>query len=151
MISINIDYKIKEADIQNISTHLNKCKDNFIPALDEKVNISEYSKKIVENSVTFEAWINNNLVGFIAAYFNDVNNYSGFITNVSVINEYAGKGLASQLLENCINYATEKKFREISLEVSVKNEPAIRLYRKYDFYEISYKNDLIIMKKNIRL
>lgn len=149
MIPVNIVFKIKTAGAHNVLIHLNKCKDNFIPVLDKTVDITEYSKKIVENSVTFEAWINKELIGLIAAYFSDKENHSGFITNVSVVSKYAGKGLASELLKNCIHYAIEKNFKEINLEVSHKNEQAIRLYKKHDFYQTSIKDDLIIMKKSL--
>ena len=147
MIQVNIEFKIKTAGADDVLIHLNKCKDNFIPALDKTVDITKYSKKIVESSVTFEAWINKELIGLIATYFNDNENYSGFITNVSVVNECAGRGLASELLKNCIQYAEKRNFKEINLEVYHKNEQAIKLYKKYDFYQASSKEDLVIMKK----
>lgn len=149
MIPVDIEFKIKTADAENVLIHLNKCKDNFIPVLDKTVDITEYSKKIVENSVTFEAWVNKDLTGLIAAYFNDMENHSGFITNVSVVSEYAGRGLASELLKNCIHYAIENNFKEINLEVSPENEQAIRLYKRHDFYQTAGKDDLIIMKKSL--
>ena len=147
MILSIVVYKTKTADAQNIYTHLNACKDNFIPALDKTVDIAAYSKKIAENCITFEAWINNNLAGLIAAYFNDPENTAGFITNVSILKTYAGKGLASALLKNCISYGIENKFKEINLEVYDKNEGAIRLYKKFDFYQSATKNNLLILKK----
>ncbi|MBK9533048.1 MAG: GNAT family N-acetyltransferase [Chitinophagaceae bacterium] len=147
MISAEINYKIQSADEKDVFTHLKKCKENFVPALDKTVNIADYSKKIVENSVTFEAWVNNDLAGLIAAYFNDPKNVAGYITNVSVLHDQAGKGLASRLLKNCISYAAENNFKEISLEVFYKNEKAIGLYQKNGFIETEQKNDLIIMKK----
>ncbi len=142
-----IDYKIKTADAASVLVHLNKCKDNFMPALDKIVDIREYSKKIVENSITFEAWVNNNLAGLIAAYFNDKKNQSGFITNISIVNEYTGKGLALELLKNCIAYGKQKKFKEIHLEVFHENKHAIRLYQKNDFYQTAVKDDFVFMKK----
>ena len=149
MHTLTVVYKTKTAGVKDILIHLNKCKGNFVPALDKTVDIPEYSKKIVQNSVTFEAWVNKDLTGLIAAYFNDKENHSGFITNVSVVNEYAGSGLASELLKNCINYAGEKNFKEINLEVSHKNEQAIGLYKKYDFHQTGVKDDLIIMKREL--
>lgn len=147
MTSAEITYKIQTAGEKDVLTHLKKCKENFIPALDKTVNIPDYSKKIVENSVTFEAWVNKDLAGLIAAYFNDPGNVAGYITNVSVVHDQAGKGLASRLLKNCISYATENNFKEISLEVFYKNEKAIGLYQKHGFCETEQKNDLVIMKK----
>jgi ribosomal protein S18 acetylase RimI-like enzyme len=143
----NVVYKSGTADVQSILTHLNACKDNFIPALDKTVDIASYSKKIAENCITFEAWVSNKLAGLIAAYFNDPENTSGFITNVSVLKIYAGRGFASELLKNCIDYGVENKFKEISLEVENQNERAIRLYKKMGFYQSATKNNLLILKK----
>jgi len=141
-----IIYKVKTANEKEVSGHLEKCKDAFTPALDKKVNIAEYSKKIVENSVTFEAWANKELVGMIAAYFNDKNNHSGFITNVSLVDEYSGKGIASNLLDNCIRFAKTKEYKEIVLEVNAASLPAIKLYKKYHFTETASQGDTKTMR-----
>jgi ribosomal protein S18 acetylase RimI-like enzyme len=133
--------------VQSVLSHLNSCKDSFIPALDTLVNIQEYSGKLVENSVTFEAWVGNTLVGLVAAYFNDKKNESGFITNISVIKQYAGKGLATELLKKSIFYGKQKNFKDLSLEVFFENKAAIRLYKKNQFYQTGIKNDFIFMKK----
>jgi ribosomal protein S18 acetylase RimI-like enzyme len=144
-----IDYKIKTAVFNHVFAHLQNANESFIPKLSEKTDIAAYSKKIVENSFTFEAWINGELAGLIAAYFNDTKNYSGYITNVSTLKKYAGKGIASQLMKMCIDYAAEHKFSEISLEVFNKNNSAIQLYKKNDFYQTGSNGDLIIMKRDL--
>ncbi|MBL0182082.1 MAG: hypothetical protein IPP96_07240 [Chitinophagaceae bacterium] len=68
------------------------CKNNFIPPLQDTVDIDSYAQKIKSKSITFEAWQNGHLAGLIAAYFNDPGKEVGFITNVSVENGFAGKG-----------------------------------------------------------
>ena len=147
MLTETISYKIKTADFDNVFAHLVKCNENFIPVLNEKIDIAAYSQKIVENSVTFEAWVNEELAGLIAAYLNDMGNHIGFITNVSTVKEYSGKGIASRLMKSCIKYAGEHQFNEIALEVFNKNVGAIQLYKKFGFHNSSTKDDLIIMKK----
>ncbi len=146
MLPENFAYKIKTAGFNEVFDHLQNCNENFIPKLSEKTGIAAYSKKIVENSVTFEAWAGNKLAGLIAAYFNDTKNYSGYITNVSTVKKYAGKGIASKLMKMCTGYAAEHKFSEISLEVFNKNDGAIKLYRKFGFNQTGINGDLIIMK-----
>ncbi len=135
MHKANIDYKIKTATSIEINSHLMECDDSFSPSLSETVNIEAYSKKIHEFAVTFEAWCNNELIGLIAAYFNDKTSNAAFITNVSVINSFKGKGIASVLLENCIDFAKTKQMKKVVLEVSIENKKAIRLYEKYNFKE----------------
>lgn len=141
-----ITYTIKTADSNNVFTHLVKCDEDFMPKLSEKVDILAYAKKIVENSITFEAWINDELVGLIAAYFNDSKTHCGFITSVSTLKKYAGKGIASQLMSQCISYALQHQFVEIALEVFHKNNSAVQLYKKYGFSKTGINNDFISMK-----
>lgn len=150
MVKEIFTYEIKTAGIDKVFTHLLKCNENFIPELADKVDVVAYSKKIVENAITFETWIKGELVGLIAAYFNDSENHSGFITSVSTVKEYSGKGIASQLMDMCMLYAIKNNYHEISLEVSAKNIRAIQLYEKYNFLQTFAKDDLIIMKKYLR-
>ena len=145
----DICYKISTATFDDVLQHLVKCNENFIPALNEKVDIKAYSQKIAKNSITFEAWINNELLGLIAVYFNDGKKKTAFITNVSTIKKYSGSGIASQLMEMCISYGIQHQFREISLEVFQQNKSAIQLYKKYGFDQTGDKGDLVVMKKKI--
>ena len=144
-----ISYKIKTATFNDVFHHLAKCNENFIPVLNEKVDITAYSRKIAKNSITFEAWINDELTGLMAAYFNDEKRQTGFITNVSTIKKYSGKGIASKLMEMCISYGIQHQFSEIALEVFHNNKSAIQLYKKYNFYQTGDKDDLMIMKKKL--
>jgi ribosomal protein S18 acetylase RimI-like enzyme len=113
------------------------------------VHIEDYGKKIAENCVTFEAWDGTYLVGLIAAYFNDTKRITGFITSVSVLKEYVGRGVGHQLMEQCIDYARELEFREIKLEVFNKNKNAILFYQRSGFEEVDTRDDLLIMAKII--
>ncbi len=106
-------YKIETATSEEIRAHLLKCNDDFFPRLSERVNIDEYAKKISEKSVTFEAWSGYFLVGLIAAYFNDDEHKVGFISNVSLVKDYVGIGIASELMKQCIHYAKRHNFEEI--------------------------------------
>ncbi len=146
---MKISYKIKSANEQDIHNHLIECKDRFIPPLDKTVCLQDYSRKIYNQAITFEAWVENRLIGCVATYFNSAENNSGFITNVSVTKDYTGKGIALELLLACIKYACENQFKEIILEVCKKSTGAIHLYEKLNFRKIEDKNDFIIMKHNL--
>ena len=143
---MNIQYKTKTATEEEIFSHLIECNDNFRPPLDEKVNIQEYSNKLFEKSLTFEAWTGQTLIGLVAAYFNDLKNYSGYITNVSVVRKYTGKGIASELLNICIEYAIKNNFKEIILEVAKEGNNAIHLYKNFGFLKFKSKGDVLLMK-----
>ena len=144
-----INYKTKTATEEEIYSHLKECNDSFCPQLDERVTVEEYSKKLFDNSVTFEAWVDNILIGLAAAYFNDAENHSGYITNVSITKDYIGSGIASELMDMCIRYAKQYKVKEIKLEVHKDNSSAIHLYNKFGFIDYKNKDDFMFMKLGV--
>lgn len=142
-------YKIKTSTEKDIYMHLNECNDYFIPPLNQRVNLEEFSKKIFEKAITFEAWDNQNLVGIVCSYFNDREMIYGYINHVSVINDLAGNGIATTLLKMCIEYASTNNFKEINLEVSSENKRAIYLYEKLGFCTYDKKEHFLLMKYKI--
>ncbi|MGD9494010.1 MAG: GNAT family N-acetyltransferase [Bacteroidales bacterium] len=151
MITSKINYTTKTATTFNIEGHLTACKENFTPPLNETIDIEAYSFKIYKFAVTFEAWYNNQLVGLIAAYFNDEINKTAFITNVSVLKSFQGFGIASALLKKCIEYAKKNNMQKIALEVHTANSSAINLYRKFCFIENITRSSskMIFFEKNL--
>jgi len=142
-----ISYKYNKSSIFNIKNHLEQCSDLFIPPLKTYVNIDEYSRKIFKNSITFEAWDNENLIGLIAVYSNS-NLKKAFITNVSVLIEYSNNGIASKLLNDCVSYFNSSNFDYIELEVSKKNKKAIKFYKKnkFLFNKTNKKSDVMSLE-----
>ena len=130
--------------------HLKICNKNFTPHLETTVNILEYSNKIHEKAETFEAWVNQSLVGLVAAYLNDIRSYSGHITNVSVIKDFMGMGIATKLLTMCLCQAKKKNMCTITLEVYSGNVNAIALYHKFDFRPVQTKEELLLMQLDFR-
>jgi len=141
-----IQYTIGLATYSDIRTHLEACKNNFVPPLQNTVDIDCYAEKIKAKSITFEAWQNGHLAGLIAAYFNDPGKEFGFITNVSVESGFAGKGIASTLLNNAVKYAQENGFSEIKLKVHARNALAIRLYTRHAFTQSGTEEDYLLYR-----
>lgn len=147
-----ITYKTKTASEQELLSHLSECSKNFNQPLNNRVDLKSYSQKIAQKAITFEAWNGNKLVGLIAAYFNDSNNSFGYITNVSVLLEFTGKGIASELLLHCMNHAMKENYCEIQLQVNKYNIRAISLYKKHNFIQMDEMGENVIMqwKNNVR-
>jgi ribosomal protein S18 acetylase RimI-like enzyme len=135
---------MNKSKISQILDHLEICKDSFVPSLDTYLNLSEYSQKIHTKALLFERFEDNKLVGLIAAYVND--GKLGYITNVSIIPEYQGKGLSLSLLKECINYFTREGYNSINLEVFTENKRAIDFYQKNKFKIIERSKKTIMMK-----
>lgn len=141
-------FKTQSATKEEIYEYLKKNSKNFRPPLSTRVCISEYSKKIFLKAVTFEAWVDEKLIGFCAAYFNDFDNQAGFITTLSVDKHFQQKGIATELLKQCIGYGEDLGFKLIRLETNYKNVVPIRLYQKFNFKIYGKKGSSVFLKKN---
>ena len=123
---------------------------DFDPNLSVRVNIEDYSKKIIENAELFEAYCNGKIAGVIAVYANDYVQKNAYITYVYCKQEYRKMGITATLLKNVIDYVYNKEFKRIYLECSINNNAAVNLYKKFDFFvQNKNSNDRVIMLKNI--
>lgn len=143
----DIVFKINAGTLSDVLHHIENCRDAFIPPLNNSVDINKYAEKIVDLAVRFEAWHRNTLIGLVAAYFNDEISKRGFITNVSVENEYNGRGIAKTLLQNCLEFGRDNKFRKIYLKVNKSHLKAVTLYKRLGFEsERSTQCELIMFR-----
>lgn len=145
-----ITYQTKTAAEKNIFLHLTDCNNNFTPPLSERTDLSSYAKKLFEKAVTFEAWSDDQLIGLVAAYYGADEKKSMFITNISVKEEFMGKGIASLLLKKCIAHSVKNNYVEINLEVNKYNSPAISFYEKHQFKQSETRGDSLILILNLK-
>lgn len=138
-------YRLKSADAAAIRAHLAQCCRSFVPPLDERVELSAYAEKIFARATTFEAWSQGVLVGLLAAYLNDRETRTGFITSVSVTSDFAGRGIAKELVQRCIAHARALGFAAIRLEVHPSNARALSLYSNAGFAEFERRTEAVLM------
>jgi ribosomal protein S18 acetylase RimI-like enzyme len=141
----NITFREKTASREEIYAHLCACNRSYKPPLNEKVEILEYSNKLFEKSVTFEAWSGESLVGLVAAYLDDPSDF-GYISNVSVTAGFRGKKIGKLLIEMCISRSRKRNIHEIRLEVSKDSIQAVELYKKLGFKELGSSGSSILMQ-----
>ncbi|RJG02936.1 GNAT family N-acetyltransferase [Noviherbaspirillum sedimenti] len=138
-MSDQLAFCLNKASVTEIATHLMRCDADFVPALSSRTDISSYAHKIAGNAARFEAWADGILIGLVAAYCNDSERRVAYITSVSVLKERQGSGIASRLLEQCIEHVKDQGFARVELEVDSQNGGATRLYEKKHFI-INRKN-----------
>jgi ribosomal protein S18 acetylase RimI-like enzyme len=132
-MSLKVEYLLNKASEAEISEHLTECDSDFTPPLSGRVEINNYAMKIANKAIRFEAWSDRKLIGLIAAYCNNQESRNAYITSVSVLREWTGKGIAAHLMNQCIEYVKAMGMRQISLEVANGNAHAIKLYKKTGF------------------
>lgn len=124
------------SEVPDLVTHLKRCADSFFPPLHETVDIELYASKLEARATTFEAWTELDLVGLVAIYLNAPSTRTAFVTNVSVVPELSGRGLARTLMESAIECAVSTGFRTVELEVARAATRARRLYSGLGFQEV---------------
>ncbi|MBN9547263.1 MAG: GNAT family N-acetyltransferase [Alphaproteobacteria bacterium] len=139
-----------QASVAQIAEHLRSCDYAFVPPLSRRVSIDDYARRIIDRADRFEAWEGGELVGLVAAYCNDVKSRVAFITSVSVLFRWQGKGIASQLVSRCTDHANSLGFSRIELEVGQMNAGAIALYNKHGFVIGKENGGASTMYLNIR-
>ena len=79
------------------------------------------------------------------------------IMNIVVRKEYRNQGIGKKLLEELIIISKRTNLEIINLEVNIKNEIAIKLYKKFGFEQIGIRkkyynmiDDAIIMQKKLK-
>lgn len=133
-----VEYRENTASISDIENHLERVSVIFTPSLDTRVNIREYSAKIRDRAVTFEAWSDSVLIGFLAAYMNNENLV--YITHISIDTAFQSRGIGSHLIKLAIEKSEDVGFNRIDLEVHKNNDMAISFYKRIGF-EISAENE----------
>ena len=126
-------FSIDTSGAQEIKRHLVACDETFHPHLSSKVDLAEYSTKLANCATRFEAWSDGALVGLVSVYCNNIESGSAYITNVSVLPAFTGRGIARRLLSSCRDHASNKGFVCLSLEVDPNAQSALYLYQRLGF------------------
>lgn len=130
--------------------HLEQIKNVLQEQFDEFWN-ANVLKTELENPLSkyIVAIYNNNVVGY-AGIWRAID--EGHITNIVTRKDKRNNKIATQMLEKVIKMAEDEKLKCVTLEVNIKNENAIKLYKKFNFKEVGkrkkyYNNidDAIIM------
>jgi ribosomal protein S18 acetylase RimI-like enzyme len=139
------DFRRNQATVSEIAGHLRVCDQGFVPPLGERVRIEDYARKIADRSERFEAWADGELVGLVAAYCTDPKQHVAFITSVSVVPAWQGRGIASQLVGRCLEHVRQVGFRRTELHVNSRNPVALALYARHGFVTDSTDGHSITM------
>lgn len=121
------------ADARAIGAHLRGCDAQFVPPLSTRVDLAVYSTKLATHATLFESWSGATLVGLVAGYANAPDRLDSFITNVSVLPDWHGRGIAGRLVDDFVEHARAAGFSRIVLSVDARNDRARALYCKHGF------------------
>ncbi len=129
----NPKYKksFKDLNIEWIS-HYFVVEPNDVKALD---HAEDYI--INKGGEIFAAVLNDEVLGVCALIKSDGKDYDYELAKMAVSPKAQGKGVGLLLAKSAIKWATEKGASKIYLESNTKLQPAIKLYEKLGFKEIT--------------
>lgn len=128
---MEIQYSRNLSTFSDIYKHLRIASPSFLPPLEGRVDIEKYSNKLLVYSQREEAYYDGKLVG-IVAYYCKKGSQEAFISNVSVLPDFKGKGIASLLLNNMKVFLSKMGVHKVEMEVANSND-IIEFYRKNGF------------------
>jgi ribosomal protein S18 acetylase RimI-like enzyme len=144
---MTVSYTANVATVDQLSDHLRRCDDAYVPPLSERVRIEDYARKLAERATRLEAWNEGALIGLVAAYLPSGADAPVYISDVSVVPEQRGRHIASALLTECAALARHHAVDRLRLEVHRRNEPAIGLYEANGFHAIAEAEDILTMER----
>ena len=100
----------------------------------DKEDLLNPEKIIKKGGQIFFAVSNNKAVGTVAMIFNSKNKFE--LAKMTVKSNFRGKGIANLLMDKCIQFAVEKRAKEIFLISNDSLKIARNLYDKYGFKEV---------------
>jgi len=129
----NPKYKksFKDLNIEWISNYF-VVEPNDVKALD---HAEDYI--INKGGEIFAAVLNDEVLGVCALIKSDGKDYDYELAKMAVSPKAQGKGVGLLLAKSAIKWATEKGASKIYLESNTKLQPAIKLYEKLGFKEIT--------------
>lgn len=127
------DFDIDRSGLTDVLHHLQAHDGAFQPPLSSRLDLADYSRKLVDNAVRLEAWVGDDLVGLVAVYCNSEDQGAAFVSNVSVLADFAGGGIARHLMQSAITHVLELGFSSMHLQVDHRAVVAMRLYLALGF------------------
>ena len=73
------------------------------------------------------------------------------LSKMAILPEYRGQKIGLKLIEYCINFAKQEKWKSITLYSHKKLVPAIKLYKKVGFLEVPLEKEVHYERANIKM
>lgn len=104
---------------------------DFQTPLSSRVSLREYADKLLKNAFLSVSIQNNEIIGCIALYCNDIENKLAYIPLVAVDKRYRGQHISKALMSCAIRMAKEKGFKTIGIHT--ESTIALNLYYSLNF------------------
>ncbi|MCA9182568.1 MAG: GNAT family N-acetyltransferase [Planctomycetales bacterium] len=133
-----------ESRYDQVLKHVWEADAGFTPRLSERVDLTDYARKLCDLAERDEAWSGSELVGLVATYCNN-RSVGAYISNVSVLPTFQRQGLADALIRRALERARKLCLRTVTLQLHTDNHAALALYKRHGFTSGSIQGDQLKM------
>jgi ribosomal protein S18 acetylase RimI-like enzyme len=109
--------------------------------LNHKSDLRSTANKLFTLGDVFFLKDNKKIIGLVAGYNNNMDNKTGYISILALLQEYRGKGLANKLVETFLENSKKKEMEKVVLFTHSTNKAAINLYKKLGFYVVELRSN----------
>jgi ribosomal protein S18 acetylase RimI-like enzyme len=152
LILVTIRPGMKE-DAEMIADISRYCFYHTYAPVNTKANLDKYMQEQFSHEMLMEEVVDDNNIFLLAYHLGNISGYAKLLNNSAhsklgskkqveivrfyVLPDFKGKGVGTQLMRACINYAKSKEADFLWLGVWEKNEPAIGFYSSLGFEKFS--------------
>ena len=113
---------------------IKKVDSDFTPALSDRIEIQDFANKLIHNAEFFCIVDDQDRVGAVVAlYANDYENKYAYYPFVATLSSLRGRGLASSLMQESLDYLHELSGNIRCAGIHTNNRIACHLYEKMGF------------------
>lgn len=119
------------SDVSIVVNYLRVVDHDFTPSLSSKVDIEQFIDKVSSLGFLYGAFDNNEIIGLICFYCNDIDFKCSYCSLLSVKKEYRSKGIAKQLMQRFIEDSKDNGMEYATIHTN--NLQAFDYYKKTGF------------------
>ena len=119
---------------KRIESFLRNVNESFGVALNERVDLVEYSEKLYKRAVNHFISVNAKDIGHVAFYLN-YDERECFVSTIAVLPDHSGQGYGTRLMNLVIETARDHDMARVALEADRNAPHLLCFYRKFGFVE----------------
>lgn len=131
----NQQFQIESLSILEISDFFKEHDDHYFEKLSDRVDIDDYSQKLLENSLQFTLRDDIDLIGLSPCYFNNDKEKVGYISSLTIKEDFRGRKLGSAMIKEIAQFARNKKYNTIMVKIHYDNHISHNFYLKNGFFD----------------
>lgn len=130
---------------EKLAAFFHEKSNEFPEPLESKVDVYEYTCKLLDNGYVFVTLDKNIIAGVIGGYANDLKNYQAYGSVFVTDKKIRGSGAAKRLFQMQRSYCAKRGMKTIHWTTNRKNIAAIKFYEKMNVPIVDEKcNDKVI-------